>query len=66
MPQHGGNGHLVVTRRFGESIVIGEDIEVTVLPRGDSMTTVRVAIRAPRDVRILRGELVDRAPREAG
>ena len=47
---------LVLTRRVQESIAIGDDIVITVSEiRGDS---VRIAIQAPRSVRIFRGELL--------
>lgn len=46
---------LVLTRKVGESIVIGHDIEVTVLEvRGEQ---VRLGIRAPRDVAVHRKEV---------
>ncbi|WP_223628702.1 carbon storage regulator CsrA [Microbacterium sp. EST19A] len=47
---------LVLTRRANESIVIGDDITITILavtPGG-----VRVGIDAPRDMRIHRAEVV--------
>lgn len=48
---------LVLTRRLGESIIIGTDIEVKVVKlQGDS---VRLAISAPRGVEIMRKEIVD-------
>jgi len=47
---------LVLTRRIGESVLIGDEIEVTLLDvKGDS---VRVGIRAPRETRIQRSEIV--------
>jgi carbon storage regulator len=46
---------LVLTRRAGESIVIGNDVTVTVLEvRGDQ---IRLGIDAPRDVQIHREEI---------
>ena len=49
---------LVMTRRPGEKVVIGNGITVTVVEvRGDR---VRVGIEAPGQVRILRGELACR------
>ena len=46
---------LVLTRKVGESIVIGEDIEVTVLEvRGEQ---VKLGIRAPRSVAVHRKEV---------
>ena len=47
---------LVLSRRVGESIVIGDDITVTVLEiRGD---VIRVGIDAPRSVTVHRAELL--------
>ncbi len=46
---------LVLSRRVGESIVIGDDVTVTVLEvRGD---VVRVGVAAPRHVAVHREEL---------
>ncbi len=46
---------LVLTRRAGESIVIGDDVRVVVLEvRGD---TVRLGIEAPRSVQVHRAEV---------
>ncbi|MBD8044708.1 carbon storage regulator CsrA [Arthrobacter sp. Sa2BUA2] len=53
---------LVLTRKSGEQILIGDDIVITVLDsRGDG---VRIGIDAPRGVRIQRNEVV-RAVEEA-
>ena len=47
---------LVLSRRAGESIAIGDDVVVTVLEvRGD---VVRVGIDAPRSVKVHRAELL--------
>ncbi len=47
---------LVLSRRAGESVVLGEDITVTVLEvRGD---VVRVGIDAPRSLKVHRAELL--------
>ena len=46
---------LVLTRRAGESIVIGDDVRVVVLDvRGD---TIRLGIEAPRSVQVHRAEV---------
>ncbi len=51
---------LVVTRRIGESILLpGANIEVMVVSIR-SMERVRIGIKAPSDVQILRNELVER------
>jgi carbon storage regulator len=48
---------LVLTRKIGEKILIGEDISITVLDvRGDS---IRLGIDAPRGVTIQRSEVVE-------
>jgi carbon storage regulator len=48
---------LVLSRRVGDSVVIGDDIVVTVLDiRGD---VVRIGIDAPRDVAVRRQELLE-------
>lgn len=47
---------LVLSRRVGESVVVGDDIAITVLEvRGD---IVRIGIDAPRDVKVHRAELL--------
>jgi len=46
---------LVLSRREHQSIMIGDDIEIVVLDiRGEQ---VRIGIRAPKDVTILRQEI---------
>ena len=47
---------LVLTRREGEAIKLGDDIEIEVLEVRSGI--VRLGIKAPRSVRVLRGELV--------
>ena len=49
---------LVVTRRTGDRILIGKDIEVVVTRVMDGQ--VRIAIQAPPDVPIVRKELLGR------
>jgi carbon storage regulator len=46
---------LVITRKEGESILIGDDIEITVSKVSDG--SAKIAINAPRDMVILRKEL---------
>jgi carbon storage regulator len=46
---------LVLTRRAGESVMIGDDVVITVLEsRGD---VIRIGIQAPRDVQVHREEV---------
>jgi carbon storage regulator len=47
---------LVLTRRVGETIMVGDDIEVEVLEVRPGI--VRLGVRAPKSVRVLRSELV--------
>jgi len=54
---------LVLSRYRDESIVIGDDVIVTIVDiRGDK---VRLGISAPRDVRVDRVEVRERIDREA-
>ncbi|MBO9521595.1 MAG: carbon storage regulator CsrA [Nocardioidaceae bacterium] len=47
---------LVLSRRVGESVVVGDDVTITILEvRGD---VVRVGIDAPRSVKVQRAELL--------
>lgn len=48
---------LILQRKSGESLVIGEDISITVVSVDGGR--VRLAISAPQDVPILRSELLD-------
>lgn len=48
---------LVLSRKVGESVVIGDDVTITILEvRGD---IVRVGIDAPRSVAVHRAELLE-------
>ncbi len=53
---------LILTRRTGETIRIGADIEVTVMAVHASQ--VRIGIKAPRDVAVDRQEIAERKARE--
>lgn len=53
---------LVLTRRVGEIIIIGDDIEVTVL--GIKHGQVRLGIEAPREVDVHRSEIYDRIQKQ--
>ena len=54
---------LILTRRIGESIIIGDNIVITVL--GVKGTQVRVGIEAPRDVSVHREEIYQRILEES-
>ncbi len=47
---------LVLNRRVGESLLIGAEVEVEVLDISGGQ--VKIGIRAPREISILRGELL--------
>jgi carbon storage regulator len=48
---------LVISRKLGQGLILGKDIEITVLRvDGDQ---VRLGIKAPREVPVLRRELLD-------
>ena len=49
---------LILTRRVGESVVIGEDVVVTVL--GVKGNQVRIGINAPKTVAVHREEIFER------
>ncbi len=48
---------LILTRKKGQSLYINEDICISVRDIGND--SVRIAIDAPKDVKILREELVE-------
>lgn len=51
---------LVLTRRIGEEIRIGNDIRVVLVHCEDGRA--RLAVHAPKDMQILRGELIHPSP----
>lgn len=53
---------LILTRRVGETVMIGNDVTVTVL--GVKGNQVRVGVNAPRDVAVHREEIFERIKRE--
>ena len=54
---------LILTRRTGDSVVIGQDIAMTVL--GVKGNQVRIGVKAPRDVTVHREEVSERIREEA-
>ncbi len=53
---------LILTRRVGETLMIGDDVSVTVL--GVKGNQVRIGVNAPRDVAVHREEIYDRIKTE--
>jgi carbon storage regulator len=49
---------LILTRRIGETLMIGHDVTVTVL--GVKGSQVRVGINAPRNIAVHREEIYER------
>jgi carbon storage regulator len=55
---------LILTRRVGETLMIGDDVTVTVL--GVKGNQVRIGVNAPKDVAVHREEIYDRIKQEGG
>lgn len=53
---------LILTRRVGETLVVGDDIKVTVL--GVKGSQIRVGVTAPNDVSVHREEIYNRIQNE--
>jgi carbon storage regulator len=53
---------LILTRRVGETVMIGDDVTITVL--GVKGNQVRVGINAPKHVAVHREEIYERIKRE--
>jgi carbon storage regulator len=53
---------LIVTRRVGETLMVGHDVTVTVV--GVRGCQVRMGINAPKDVTVHRKEIYERISRE--
>lgn len=51
-------GHLILSRRQGERVIVGENIIVEAVWIGDEV--VRLGFHAPNDINIVREELYDR------
>ena len=53
---------LILTRRVGETLMVGDEVSVTVL--GVKGNQVRLGVNAPKEVAVHREEIYDRIKRE--
>ena len=53
---------LILTRRVGETLMIGDEVTVTVL--GVKGNQIRIGVNAPRDVTVHREEIYERIKQE--
>ncbi len=53
---------LILTRRIGETLMVGDDVTVTVL--GVKGNQVRLGVNAPKDVSVHREEIYQRIQKE--
>lgn len=54
---------LVLTRNCRDSFFIGEDIKITIL-RINSLYQIRVGIQAPREMKIIRDDIINVLPQD--
>jgi carbon storage regulator len=62
--EQGATVVLIMTRKIGQTVVIGDNIEVTVVQVQLGQNQVRLGVNAPRDISVFRKELVQEITRE--
>lgn len=55
---------LIMTRKLGQTVVIGDEVEVTIVQVQLNQNQVRLGINAPRSVGVYRKELLQEITRE--
>jgi len=55
---------LILTRRIGETLMVGDDVAITVL--GIKGNQIRLGVDAPKDVSVHREEIYQRIQKERG
>ncbi len=55
---------LILTRRIGETLMVGDNVAITVL--GVKGNQVRIGVNAPKEVSVHREEIYQRIQREKG
>lgn len=53
---------LVLKRKIGESIIIGEDVEIKIVDVGEGR--VKIGIEAPKSIEIMRKEVIEQVSEE--
>ena len=62
MHKREGDGMLILTRRVGEALMIGENTKIVVL--GVKGSQIRLGINAPKDIMVHREEIFDKIQEE--